>query len=63
MRKTSMKKNPSSKGGTATKKRPIISSPKYLEVLFYDNDFGRPMLDALKRLWGYITTNNRPLRS
>lgn len=30
----------------------------YLAVKFYDNDFGRPMMEALNRLWGYIDTNN-----
>lgn len=33
----------------------------YLIVKFYDNDFGRPMLAALERLWGWINTNNAHL--
>jgi hypothetical protein len=34
---------------------------RYLVVKFFDNDFGYPMLGALKRLWEYIYTNNAHL--
>ena len=34
---------------------------KYLKVRFYDNDFGLPVKEALKRLWGYIHENNNHL--
>ena len=31
---------------------------RYLRVKFGDNDFGWPVRDALRRLWGYINENN-----
>ena len=33
-------------------------SGDYLKVEFSDSDFGRPMVLALKRLWGWINENN-----
>lgn len=36
-------------------------TPSYLIVKFYDNDFGRPVQDALKRLWLYVHENNAHL--
>ncbi len=32
---------------------------KYLIVKFYENDFGNPMVSALKRLWLWMDKNNR----
>ena len=34
---------------------------KYLEVIFGDNDYGRPVADGLRRLWVYVHQNNAHL--
>ncbi len=35
-----------------------MTCPHYLDVRFGDNDFGFPMIAALRRLWGWINKNN-----
>ncbi len=40
-----------------------MNDPRFLEVVFGDNDFGIPMEAALSRLWGYVHENNAHLVS
>lgn len=38
-----------------------MKSMIFIEVAFGDNDFGFPIVAALKRLWGYVHKNNAHL--